>query len=359
VTIISRYLTRSFLKTYASCLAAFVAIYLVIDFLEKIGRFSRAGATATLLVRYFLCKVPDIIYMVAPLAVLMGTVLTMGMLARQNEITAMRGCGISLLRLGRPFFLAAFLVSVLLLLAGEGVVPAANDEARYLEEVAINKKSPSTFFRQYNIWYRDKETILQARFFDPASRTLRGITLWQVGQGLQPSARLTADYANFTPSGWLLHQVEQQRLTSGVSYVTSRQSELSIPLDLKLADLKVIEKSADNLGFLALSSYCAKLEKGGYDTTRYRTLLHAKLSLPFAALVMAFLGIPFALRSSRSGGMAIGIGVSLGIGFAYHVINATLLSFGQGGALPPVVAAWAANFLFVGIGVWLALTVEG
>ncbi len=153
--------------------------------------------------------------------------------------------------------------------------------------------------------------------------------------------------------------MELQRFASGESLAASRQAEFLIPLDLKLTDLQVIEKTADNLGFRALRRYCAKLEKGGYDTTRYRTLLHAKLSLPFAALVMTFLGIPFALRSTRSGGVAIGIGLCLGIGFAYFVINATLISFGQGGALPPVVAAWAANLLFAAIGVWLALTVEG
>ena len=196
MTIISRYLVRTFLKTFGSCLTAFVAIYLVIDFLEKISRFSRAGASPWVLVRFFLCRMPDTVYQVAPLAVLMGTVLTMWVLARHNEITAMRSCGISLLRIGRPLFLAAFLISAILVLAGEGIVPAANDEARYLEEVVIGKKSPSTFFRQYNIWYRDKGTILQARLFDPVARTLRGITLWQVGPGLQPATRITADYAS-------------------------------------------------------------------------------------------------------------------------------------------------------------------
>jgi lipopolysaccharide export system permease protein len=87
-------------------------------------------------------------------------------------------------------------------------------------------------------------------------------------------------------------------------------------------------------------------------------MMHAKLSAPFAAFVMVVLGIPFALRSSRSGGIALGIGASVGIGFAYFVVNAILLSYGRSGVLPPVVAAWGANLIFVLGGVWLSMTVK-
>jgi len=73
---------------------------------------------------------------------------------------------------------------------------------------------------------------------------------------------------------------------------------------------------------------------------------------------MAFLGIPFSLRSSRSSGIARGVGISLAIGFLYTIINSVILSFGQAGVLPPVVAAWATNFIFLMAGIWLALTVE-
>ena len=100
-------------------------------------------------------------------------------------------------------------------------------------------------------------------------------------------------------------------------------------------------------------SYCKKLRQRGYDDTRYMAQLHSRLALPFASLVMAFLGVPFALRTGRTSGIAVGIGVSLGIGFCYYAINAVLLSFGQGGVLPPLVSAWSANLIFAGIAVWL------
>ena len=96
--ILNRYLVRTYLGMIATCLAAFVAIYLVVDFLERFGRFSRAGAPLTAILLYFLCKIPEIISQTAPMAVLMGTILAIGTLAKNSEITAMRSSGISLCR---------------------------------------------------------------------------------------------------------------------------------------------------------------------------------------------------------------------------------------------------------------------
>ena len=129
-------------------------------------------------------------------------------------------------------------------------------------------------------------------------------------------------------------------------------------LHLGLNDLKVLEREADTMGLFSLMRYCDKLRKRGYDATRYLAQMHSRISLPFASLVMAFLGIPFALRGGRTSGIGVGIGVSLGIGFGYFAINATLFSFGQAGVLPPFVSAWAANFIFATAGVWLAMTVN-
>jgi lipopolysaccharide export system permease protein len=134
--------------------------------------------------------------------------------------------------------------------------------------------------------------------------------------------------------------------------------EMNLALNLKVDDLKVLDNNADNLSFRKLKEYADNLRRGGYHAFRYQTMMHTKLSAPFAAFVMVVLGIPFALRNSRSGGVALGIGASVGIGFAYFVVNAVLLSYGRSGALPPLVAAWGANFLFVLSGIWLSMTVK-
>ncbi len=352
MNIITRYIVSSFFKLMALCVGSFVAIYLVIDFLEKLGKFTRAQAHLGHIVLYFVYKVPEITSQVTPLAVLMATLLTLGMLSRHSEITAMRGCGISLIRITLPLLVSALGISIGSFLLAEFVVPASSARTIYIQNVLIQKQSPSIFFRQQNIWYREENTILQARTFNPATMAFKGITIWQMAAGMMPEQRIDADTGVFATQGWLLKDVTVRQFSGGNVVTTVTRKELPIPLHLALNDLQMLEKEADTMGFFSLMRYCDKLKKRGYDATRYLAQMHSRLSLPFASLVMAFLGIPFALKGGRTSGIAVGIG------FGYFAINATLLSFGQAGALPPFVAAWAANFIFAAGGIWLSMTVN-
>jgi lipopolysaccharide export system permease protein len=358
VKLLSRYIAVTYLKILGLCIGAFVAIYLVIDFLEKIGRFTRAHAQLEYIGLFFLCKVPQIVVEVTPLAVLMATLLTLGGLSRTSEITAMRGCGISLPRITSPILAIALFISVSTLFANEVVTPASYERMQYIQQVLIDKKNPNTFFRQHNIWYREGDFILQARLFVPDTQTLKGITLWQMGSGMRPIRRLEANEGTHSERGWLLRDVVDRSIDSGSVTKTTNLSSFAIPLGLKVSDLKILEKDADNIGILELRHYCDKLQRGGYDATRYLAQMHSRISLPFASLIMAFLGIPFAVRSGRSSGIALGIAISLGIGFSYFIINSMILSYGQAGVLPPVISAWAANFIFAAAGVWLAMTIN-
>ncbi len=358
MSIVSRYLIRSYLGMTGICLGAFVSIYLIIDFLERIGRFSRAGAPLESIIQYFLCKTPEIITQTTPMALLMGTILTVGAFSRNNEINALRCSGLSLWRISRPLLVTAAAISLALLAMEELIVPGANEKVRYINQVVIQKKDNAAYFRQNNIWFRSNDRILQAKLFDPGKQLLKGVTIWELDKGLKPVSRIDAPSATPEEGGWRLAAAEVRNFLQLNADESGSKKNLFLKLDLQPADLKVVEKSADDMGFLALWRYCNNLSEGGYDTTRYRTLLHAKISLPFSALVMAFLGIPFALKDSRSSGAGVGIGISIGIGLTCFITNAFLLSLGQAGALPPLVAAWATNLIFAATGLWFTLKID-
>ena len=357
MNIFTRYIAMIQIRLLLLCYGAFAAIYLVIDILERVGKLTRAGGTPDQILLFFLWKLPEISTQIIPLAVLMATLLTLGSLSRTSELTAMRCSGAGLVKITAPLLGIAIAVSLVNLALAEIVVPRSFDRMRYIEEVLIQKKSPKTFFRQGAIWYRDNRAILNAKLFDPATATLRGVTVWEIGESLQPVARTEAATGTPLGDGWLLKQAVQYRYSSGITH-SSKKNETRSDIQLSMTDLKTVGKQAENMGFAELLRYCEKLERGGYDPTRYLTLLHSKLAAPFSPLVMAFLAIPFSLRGGRSSGPAIGIGVSLVIGLSYFAVNAFLISFGQAGALPPAVSAWAANILFSATGIWLALTVN-
>ena len=359
MSILSRYVATAYLKMFFLCMGAFLAIYQVVDFTEKIARFTRSGAHWYHIVFFFIAKTPEILSQAAPLAVLMATLLTLGTLSMNSELTAMRSCGVSLARISSPILVIALLVSLLSLFIGELVLPKSYAARTYTQEVLIEKKSPSTYFRQHNIWHREEAAILRASLFDPAKGELKGITLWELKPGTtQPVRRTDADAGTLDRQGWLFRDALVREFKAGEVSVTRKYPALRVPLQLKPADLKVLGKYSDSMTIAELSRYCEKLKAGGYDPTRYLAQMHSRFSLPFGCAVMAFLGIPFALRGGRSSGIAFGIGLSLVVGFLYVIINSMIISFGQVGLLPPIAAAWATNFIFLLAGIWLSMTLE-
>jgi lipopolysaccharide export system permease protein len=356
--ILNRYIASTYFRILGLCISSFVTIYLVIDFLDKINRFTRAHGKLQYIFLFFLYEIPGIITKVMPLGVLMATLLSLGALARNSEIIAMRGCGISLRKITAPILFIAFLLSLFTFFSDEVIVANTAREMKYIENVLIEGKNPNAFFRQNNIWYRQKNLVMQAKLFTPSTKTLEGVTIWQTDEGMQPTERTEAEKCVWNGRSWILENVVSRFITEKNMTATTRNKVVPVSLELRLDDLKVLDKHADTIGFFALGRYCENLKRSGYDATRYLAQMHSKLSLPFASFIMAFLGIPFAVKSSRSSGNAFGIGLSIIIGFAYYVTNAVLLSFGQTGVLPPLVSAWAANFIFALSAVWLTMTVN-
>jgi lipopolysaccharide export system permease protein len=358
MTILDRYIAAAWLRLLVLCLGSFVAVYLVLDMMDKIPRFIRSGGTAGDMIGFFVCKLPEMVGQTASFSILMATLLTLGLLSRNSEITAMRSCGVSLLRISVPMLALGLIASLLLLANAELLVPKSYERMDYIERVSIKKQGVNAVFKRNNIWFRSNEMIVQARLFEPQEKTLKGVVVWTLDSSMNPLARIDAESAEFRAGCWTLKNAVMKEFNKDTGFIMRTVPAMDIALNLKVDDLKILDNNADNLSYRKLKEYAENLRLGGYHAFRYLTMMHTKLSAPFAAFVMVILGIPFALRNSRSGGVALGIGASVAIGFAYFVVNAVLLSYGRSGVLPPLVAAWGANFLFVVGGIWLAMTVK-
>jgi lipopolysaccharide export system permease protein len=356
--ILNRYIALTWLRLLLLCLSGFVGLYLVVDLIEKIPRFLRSGGAAADIIQYFIWKLPEMVSRTATFSILMATLLTLGLLSRDSEIIAMRSCGISLFKIALPLLTLGFVSSVILLINAELLLPYSYARTEMIDRVNIKKNGDRVTFKRNNIWFRSNSMILQARLFEPKSRTLSGVVVWSVDDSMNPVSRIDAVTAQYQNGNWLLNSVVLKEFKATGFHSKSIKT---MPLDLKLKveDLQVLDIDADNMSIRTLKEYAENLRRGGYQAYRYLTLMHTKIASPFAALIMVLLGIPFALRNSRTGGIAMGIGAGIGIGFAYFVVNAMLLSYGRSGVLPPIAAAWGANILFMLSGIWLAMKVKG
>ncbi len=353
------FLLKYFINILSLSVAAFVGIYLLIDFFEKVDDFIEHHATATDYFVFFGNSIPFIISQILPLAILTTMVLTLGGLSRTNEITAMRACGISLWRIVKPLMAFTIVLSFCLLLLNEFALPWNNKQLNSLLKVKLKGKQQVQLTHS-EIWYRSKNKIINIALAKPQTAQLQGVTVLFFDDTQRIEKRLDADLASYDGTGWLAPNLTERKFDckTGDLLQTNEFTNKILQIDRDLESFSEHSNFNNELNFQQLAAMANKLEREGYDSTRQRVDMHNRISTPFTCLVMGFLGVPFALQRGRNSNIALGIGLSLGIGVLYFILQSLVTAFGYANAVPPFIAAWTTNFIFLLTGIWLLLNVN-
>ena len=356
---LDRYLIVLFIRFFVLAVGTFSGIYLLVDFIEKVDDFIEHHAAWHLYLVFFINKIPTVVSQVTPLAVLLGTFLTVAGLSRHGELTAMFSGGIGLVRILSPLFSLALLIVILNFSVNEYLLPATTEKMNHIFYHQV-KKNPLTILREGGVWLREKNRIVHIRALEPQRMVLQGIVIYTLDDNFQIVQREEAPRAVFVDGTWIAESATFRRFDPPNGAVKNfsilPQKNLSFhkpPEEFRNADAK-----RDELNFQQLRHYASKLKEEGFDASSYQVDMHSRLAAPFSSFIMAFLGVPFALRGSRRAGVAMGLAIGIGIGMAYFFLQATMTAFGYSALLPPLVAAWSANLIFLLFGIWLFLTLE-
>jgi len=358
MTILTRYIAREFTKNFFLSLGAFTATYLIVDFFERINAFMVNEASPWVMGVYFLNRIPSICFEVAPPAVLLSSLVTLGLMSRHNEIVAMKSGGIHLGHITLPILGVVCLVYLGLLGINEWVIPGANERTRVIRDLVIHKKKPEVAFKQSQLWIHRSQAIYNIQLYRPAKKLLEGITLYFFDSQHRLIKRVDARSARWEKDRWVFTEASVTLFPPKGVPTRKNYSELVLPLPETPEDFLIAEKNPNEMGFGELKDYIRKIEQEGYDASSYRCAMHAHLSLPFTAVILAMMGIPLALRKERSAGLARGVGYSILISFIYLVIFSFGLDLGKAGTLPPFLAAWLGNFIFGLIGIYFFLSIR-
>ena len=358
MSILNRYISREFLKIFLLSISAFVVIYLMVDVLENINDFIKHGVPFSATVEFFIFKIPLIMLQVAPVATLLSSIVTLGILSKNSEIIAITASGVSIYRIIAPVIVISMLVSIGSLVGNESILPYTNQRVKYIESTGLEKKNPRGSFKQNRILYRSNSSIYNINVFDPQKNTLKGITIYYFDKDFNLIRRIDANTARWINKKWYFYDVSSRSFDNGGEVGMERWHEKIISIPETPDDFKTVEKSADEMSYSELKSYIKKIEAEGYDATKYLVDMHAKLAFPFVDIIMPLFGISFALRTGRGRGIISGIGISIIISFGYWVILSIALSLGHNGTLPPIVSAWISNFIFLMVGIFMLLNVR-
>ncbi|MDM7914335.1 MAG: LptF/LptG family permease, partial [Candidatus Eisenbacteria bacterium] len=110
------------------------------------------------------------------------------------------------------------------------------------------------------------------------------------------------------------------------------------------------EESLFEMNMRELRAYADRIRSSGGRDVKIRVDYQLRVSFPLATVIMVLLGASLSLRIVRGGSVALGIGATVFVGFAYYAMLRAGQALGYNETVPPIVAAWLGNILFGGLG---------
>ena len=357
--ILDRYVAASYTRVFALSALGLAGLFYVSTFLDLSDKVFKGDATWSMMGQFFWYITPQYVYYVLPMAVLLATLVTIGLLTKNSELIVMKACGISLYRVAVPMLCGALFAGGVLFLLDQSILGPANRKAAAIRHV-MRGGSLETFDVLNRQWLagRDGE-IYHYNYFDPDARQILGLEVYEFGGGLQAFERRTyVDRATYAggddwdaANGWRR------------AFDESGNVREFAPIERATVELEPVDAFATQqpepefMSYSELRDYIAGLQASGFDVSDQEVALARKLAFPFVTLIMTLIAVPFAVTTGRRGAM-YGVGVGIVLAISYWVAISVFAALGSGGVVEPLVAAWAPNILFGTGAAYLLLTVR-
>jgi len=352
--LLDRYLLRRFIYIFLLVFLALLLVSVLVTIFERLDNIYEHNKPFLWLLEYVAYRLPEFLLFILPLATLMTTLLTLGLMEKTNEITAVKASGISLYRIILPILIPAIFICSLSFYVQEYVTPFANRKAEELWN-RINDSPPRTFSVLDRRWVlsQDGRTIYHFSYFDPIAEIFNQLSLfrldvesWRLKEVTRAEKGRLKDGELTLLNGWR-REFPAEKASS--FYKFKEMSRLSAE---KAAYFVQEWKEPAWMNYRELKNYIQEVAGMGFPVQRLRVELDSKLSFPLVSLIMVLLGVPFAFTMGRRGAL-VGVGLSIVLAIIYWTAIGFMKSLGYVGALPSFLGAWGPVLLFGSLGLFL------
>ncbi|MDR2338124.1 MAG: LPS export ABC transporter permease LptG [Deltaproteobacteria bacterium] len=355
--IIQRYVLRFFFLSFFTCILIAISLFLVVDMFDRSKVLIRENSSFGLALQYFLYKIPLVLHLMTPVAILISTLVSVGRLSQLSEITAMRACGLSVFNLARPLLFIGLLTFGIMFFLGETLVPWSMDQVERIYNLDIKKKDAKGRLSRHNFWYRDQDKTFNIGYYNSSNQTLEKLSIWEFDAEDKLKKKTDAQKVIWDKKQqiWIMQDVVESIFVAYNIKEIKQYPNLPLKLKEKPEDFYDLQKLPETMSYHELGRYIYKLESEGVPTTEYKVQRIAKISFPLINILVILIAFPFALIPARSGSLTLSFLAGVSIGFGYYFIHAISLALGGAELLPLYVSAWSADVLFFIIGSYLTL----
>lgn len=324
----------------------FTSIIFATDtFLTLVKQIEKYGIPFRIAFMMIILHLPAVFVMTIPMGVLLSTVMTLNNLSLSSEITVMRACGVGINRIARPIFAFAIVMAITSFVVNETVVPVMTKQSTDLALYAFGQKHIPEGKQNFTFKETNKDGSLKRLFYvgDCTDNILHNITVLDASKNGTIQI-LQAREGGTSPQGWAFSKGAIYTLTdSGKTMDTTLFTDNKLMFGMDLT--KEMEKNVVNENnFLQLTKLIVKEKR-----PELLISLFDKIALPLTTIVFVLIGVPLAITPPRVR-YNRGFLFSVFIIFAYYLIRALSISFGEAGSLAPVLAAFMPNIVLVIVG---------
>ena len=344
---LSLYIARRFLGTVGRVFLIFFAILMLVDVIEQLRRFSGAGIGLAGAAEMSLLSVPQTLYRILPLIVIMGSIAMFLGLARSSELVVVRAAG----RSGLRFLLTPLLASLalgMLAVALFNPLVAATSKAYDDRRAELSQGGRSVLsVADTGLWLRqgsqDGQTVIQAARANLDGTELFGVSFLGFDAEGQPVKRVEAETAKLIAGAWELTGTKTWDLTAPNPELSARREAGPVALASDLTPERIRDSfgTPSAIGFWDLPTYIADLERAGFSARAYRLWYQMELALPLLMSAMVLVAAGFTMRHVRFGGTGRMVLFALLAGFGFYFLRNFAQALGDSGQIPVVLAAWS------------------
>lgn len=345
MTLLTRHLLRQNLFLLLLVCGVGLGVYVFIDLFDRLDEFLEAGVGFSSISMFFIFSLPHVLAQIFPAVFLVATLIQLGLMLRSRELLALEACAVSPGAVSRSLVAHALVLGLFQLLFSEvlGTIGHQAAERIWSEEVRHRQIENRTLS---DIWFREGAHIVHMATVSPARRAGTGLTMHVLdpdGAGIAQTIR--AEGFEAAPRAWVLLGVTR---TIPATFAEEKLDRLEMDVLTDVRGFLTVDPKAslESLPLWRLGNEIRRLKDTGSNIERLRTAWHMKLAYAGSMVVMVLIALAVV---SIWGSLFVIVPVGLLATFGYYGLFVLCASAGEKGLIPPMLAAWGGNMVFMGL----------
>ncbi|KJZ20255.1 LPS export ABC transporter permease LptG [Loktanella sp. S4079] len=344
--ILHRYFARRFFTTFMGVLFIFFMIMMFLDIVEQLRRYASADAGFGAILTLTLLNIPQGVYRILPLIMILSAIALFLNLARSSEMVVTRAAGRSALRALVAPLVVALLIGIIALGIGNPIVASTSKEYE-ARSGALRGNASVLSIGSSGLWLRQGselgQTVIQAQSANLDGTQLSEVTFISFAPDGTPSRRINATTAVLSPGHWTLTNAKIWMFDDETvpEAAAETREQFEIPSTLTPDQIRDSFGTPSSIPIWELPAFIERLNRAGFSAQRHLVWFHTEIAQPLFLMAMVMIGAAFTLRHQRGGRTGLMVMFAILLAFVIYFIRNFAQVLGENGQLPAVLAAWA------------------